>query len=167
MRGITLAFAVFAGSLLFGLPAAGACGDKVLRVGRGVRFQHSTHPASILIYVPPGAAADVAPRLQAFLKKAGHKPRVVQGADGLGEALGSGQYDLVLTPLAEAAGLQNQIEASPSKPLIVPVAAKATRAEVAAAKRLYGWLVRNPDDGDEYLEAIEVAMRSRARTPQG
>ena len=165
MRRITLTLAVLSGSLLFSLPLTNACGDKALRIGRGARFQRSTHPASILIYVPSGTpetAATQAPRLQTFLKKAGHKPRIVQGTDGLSEALGSGQYDLVLTPLAEVASLQNQIDASPSKPLVVPIAMKATRAEVAAARRQYRWLVRNPNDGDEYLEAIEVAMRSRA-----
>jgi DNA-binding NtrC family response regulator len=122
------------------------------------------HAASILIYIPSGnsiAAATYAPKLQSFLKKAGHKPRVVQGTDGLGGALSSGQYDLVLTDLADVASLQKQIENSSSKPSVVPIAIKATKAEQAAAKKQYKCLVKNSNDGDDFLDAIEEAMRNR------
>jgi hypothetical protein len=68
-----------------------------------------------------------------------------------------------LSNLAEVAGLQKQIEASASKPVLVPVVSKGTKAEVAMAQKQYKFLVKNPNSGDEYLDAIEEAMRSRLR----
>lgn len=152
--------------LTCGAPASEACGDKALRVGRGARFKRTAHPASILIYVSPNASPDAlskAPRLQSFLKKVGHKSRVVQGEERLGEALGSGQYDLVLSSLGEAAGLQRRLADAPSRPALVPLVFKATKEEVAAAQKAYRHVVRDANSGDDYVEAIEAAMKARSR----
>src|SRR6266540_137323 len=164
MRRITIALALAVGTLLMSIAVVDACGDKLLRIGRGARFQRSVHPASILIYVSANTPM-AATKVQSFLKRSGHKPRVVQGMDGFGGALSSGQYDLVLTDLSDVPGLQKQIDISSSKPSIVPIAIKATKAELTAAKRQYRCLVKNPDDGEEYLDAIEAAMRLRGRMP--
>ena len=166
MRKFILALAVLTAGLSFSLPAARACGDKSLRVGRGVRFRRTTSPASILIYLPsnaPPEAASKAPRLQSFLKKAGHRSRVVQGEGQLSEALGSGQYDLVLSSLSALAGLQRRLADSSSHPALVPLIFKATREEVAAAQRQYRFVVKDAGSGDDYLEAIEGVMKARAQ----
>jgi hypothetical protein len=165
MQRIVLALGIIAG-LLVNLTAADACGDKTLRIGRGARFQRTAHAAAVLIYVPsdaPATAVERAPRLQSFLKRVGHKAQVVRGTDKLSEVLNSGQYDLVLGNLADFAGLQKQIEASASKPVLVPVISRGTKAEVATAQKQYKYIVKNPNSGDEYLDAIEEAMRSRLR----
>ncbi len=151
MRRITIALALAVGTLLMSIAGVDACGDKLLRIGRGARFQRSVHPASILIYVSASTPMAATSKVQSFLKRSGHKPRVVQGIDGFGGALDSGQ--------------QKQIDISSSKPLIVPIAIKATKAAVTAAKKQYRCLVKNPDDGEEYLDAIEAAMRLRGRMP--
>jgi len=169
MRKTITTLTVVAGVLLLSIAVADACGDKLLRMGRGARFQRSMHPATILIYLPSTASATAstrAPQLQSFLKKAGHKARVVQGMDRLGEVLLSGQYDVVLTDLAEVAGVQKQIESLSSQPSIVPVVLKSTKAELTAAKKRYRCVVRNANNGDEYLDAIDEAMRSRVRVVQ-
>jgi DNA-binding NtrC family response regulator len=163
MRRITIALVITLGILTVSTAIVDACGDKLLRIGRGARFQHSIHTASILIYIHDGTATTV-PRLQSFLKRAGHKPRVVQGMDNFSGALNSGQYDVVLSDLSDVPGLQKQIETSSSKPSIVPIAIKATKAEQAAAKKQYKCLVKDSDDGEQYLDAIEAAMKSRAGT---
>ena len=163
MRKIILALALLAAGLPLDLPVARACGDKSLRLGRGVRFRRTTNPASIIIYVSPNAAPDAlskAPRLQSFLKKAGHKSRVVQGEGQLSEALGSARYDIVLSSLDEAAGLQRRLESSATRPALVPVVFKGERAEAA---RQYRFVVKNASSGEDYLEAIEGAMKTRAR----
>src|SRR2546430_12897474 len=129
MRKAITTLTLVAGISLLSIAVADACGDKLLRMGRGARFQRSMHPATILINLPSIASATAstrAPQLQSFLKKAGHKSRVVQGADRLSEVLLSGQYDVVLTDLAEVAGVQKQIESMSSKPSIVPVIFKST-----------------------------------------
>lgn len=169
MRRITIAFVIVLGVSLLSIAVADACGDKLLRVGRGARFQRSMHPAMVLIYVPstaPDGAATKAPQLQAFLKRAGHKSSIVQEADRLGQVLSSGQYDVVLAGLAEVPGVQKQIEASASKPVVVPMIFNATKAEVATAKKHYHCVVKNPNNGDDYLDAIEEVMRLKIRVVQ-
>jgi hypothetical protein len=165
MRKLILVSAVTAAVLSSGLPAARACGDKSLRIGRGVRFRRTTTPASIIIYVSPTASAEAfskAPRLQSFLKKAGHKSRVVQGEGPLAEALSAGHYDLVLSSLGEAAHLQSRLDATPSRPALVPIVFNGTQSDVASAERHYGHVVKDASSGEDYLEAIEAAMKARA-----
>jgi DNA-binding NtrC family response regulator len=161
MRRLVPAIVTIAGIVLFGIGVADACGDKALRIGRGIRFQRTSHPASVLIYIPSNYPRST--QLQSMLKKVGHKSAAVQGADRLSEALRSGQYDLVFADLAEAASLEKQIESSPSKPVLVPVVSKGTKAEVTAAQKQYKYFVKDPHNADRYLDAIEQAMRSRVR----
>src|SRR6266404_1841470 len=166
MRRITLSLGLVAGVLLLSISTADACGDKLLRIGRGARFQRSMHPATVLIYLPSSASAEAsttAHKLQTFLRKAGHKSNTVHGADRFSEVLGSGQYDVVLAGLADAPSVQKRIEASAAAPVVVPMIFNGTKPEVAAAKKHYRYVVKNPNDGDEYLDAIEEAMRSRMR----
>jgi DNA-binding NtrC family response regulator len=159
MRRIVFAIVIVAAIFLLGIALANACGDKALRIGRGIRFQRSSHPAAILIYLPSNATR--AAQLQSMLKKVGHKSYAVQGVDSLGEALKSGQYDLVFTDLAAAASLETNIKTSPSKPVLVAVVSEGRKAEVTAAQKQYRYVVTNPHSADQYLDAIEDAMRSR------
>jgi hypothetical protein len=156
---------MIAAMLLLNLTAAFACGDKSLRIGRGVRFQRTQHPASILIYIPstaPGNVARVEP-LRTLLKKVGHKSaRTVIGVDQLDAALQSGNYDLVLSSLTEAGGLQSHIASSQSRPVLVPVApSKAPKTEVRAAERQYKYIVKDSGNPEQYITAIEQAMKVR------
>lgn len=169
MRRIILALGVVAVTVLLSIPAANACGDKSLRIGGGARYKRTTRPATILIYIPSNASATAVsnvPKIRDFLNKYSHKARTVQGLDSLNEALRSGRYDLVLSNLTQAGSLQKEIESSPSKPVVIPLVFKVTKAEMAAARKQYRYMVKNPNDGLDYLEAIEEAMKSRARTLQ-
>lgn len=142
-----------------------ACGDKLLVLGRGVRFQRAyaaVHPASILIY-RPGASA-VAKDVKEFdstLKDAGHKLQTVGDPASLADALAKGRFDLVLVDLAQAGAVASQVEASASKPRLVPLSFKATKADVAAAKQRFGSLLNIPSRSGEYLATIDRAMDSR------
>ena len=162
MRKMILALALLAAALPLDLPTARACGDKSLRLGRGVRFRRTANPASIIIYVSPNAAPDAlskTPRLQSFLKKAGHKASVVQGEGQLSEALGSARYDIVLSSLDEAPGLQRRLADSASRPALVPIIFRGASAGAGQ----YPFVVKNASSGEDYLAAIEGAMKTRAR----
>ena len=161
MRRLVTAFVIIAGFALFSTGVADACGDKALRIGRGIRFQRTSRPASVLIYIPSNFLR--ATQLQSMLRKVGHKSATAQGADKLSEALKSGQYDLVFADLAEAASLEKQIAYTSTKPVLVPVVSKGTKAEVSAAQKQYRYFVKDPHSADRYLDAIEQAMRSRVR----
>jgi hypothetical protein len=166
MRKILLALGIVAGIWLLSMTTADACGDKSLRIGHGVRFQHpAAHPAKVLIYLPSNAPADTtarAPQLQRIFKQVSHKAHIIRGADMLSEALHSGQYDILLLDLAETASLQ-QFDDLTTKPIVVPVASKGTKAEIATVQKQYRYIVKHPRDAEEYLDTIDDAMRSKVR----
>ena len=150
---------IIAGTVLVSIAVADACGDKALRIGRGIRFQRTSRPAAVLIYIPSNTAR--ATQVQSMLKKVGHKSYAVQSVDSLSQALKSGQYDLVMAGVADAASLENQVGAYPSKPVLVAVVSEGTKTEVAAAKKQFRYVVKNPHSAEQYLDAIDDAMRSR------
>jgi DNA-binding NtrC family response regulator len=159
MRRLICALVIIPVILLGSVAVADACGDKALRIGRGIRFQRTSRPAAVLIYIPSNTAR--ANQVQSMLKKVGHKSYAVQSVDGLSQALKSGQYDLVMTGVSEAASLGNQIESSPSRPVLVAVVSEGTKAQVMAAKKQYRYVVKNPHSAEQYLDAIDDAVRSR------
>lgn len=161
MRRMVLAGVILTGIVLLNIAVADACGDKALRIGRGIRFQRTSHPAAVLIYIPSNTLR--ATQLQSMLKRVGHKSAAVQSGDRLNDALKSGQYDLVFTDLAEAASLEKQIVTLTAKPVLIPVVSTGTKAEVSAAQKQYRYVVKDPHSADRYLDAIEYAMRSRVR----
>lgn len=161
MRRMAAAIVIIAGIFLLNIAVGDACGDKSLRIGRGIRFRRTSHPAAVLIYIPSNEKR--ATQLHSMLKRVGHKSFAVQGADGVSEALKSGKYDLVFADVSEAPSLEKQIQASASRPGLIPVVSNGTKAEVAAAKVHYRYLVKNPHSADDYLEAIDQALRSRVR----
>ena len=177
MRRAMLAFWIVATICFLGIPPADACGDKSLKIGAGIRYRRPIHPAIVLIYSPASARDNattrtlcfqpLAAKLQGLLTEQHHKPRTVRSAAELGEALSSGRYDVVLTDLSEVGAVQNQIDNSPSKPLLVPVAStdtsKEAKARVHEAQQHYKYIVKNPTSGGEYLDAIEDAMKSRMK----
>lgn len=142
-----------------------ACGDKLLVLGRGVRFQRAfaaVHPASILIYRPRTAAApDAFKEFDATLKDAGHKLQAVDNATALADALKTGSFDLVLVDLASAQALEQQVRSSASKPTLLPLSYKASKADAATAKQRFGSLLSIPSKSGQYLATIDRAMESR------
>lgn len=149
-------------------PVARACGDKLLVLGRGVRFQAYTavHPASILMFVrmPAKVGSPIAdPQLQPALIKAGHKLRVAEDRERLEQELRSGVFDLVLSELEDAAAVEGQVQAAHSGALVVPVVYSGTKAEVEAAKKQYRCALKSPSGSSHYLAAIDAAMEVKAK----
>jgi len=159
MRRTLITLVMLSGMSLLSIAGVNACGDKALRIGRGIRFQRAVNPKSILIYIPSNVTR--ASQVQSLLKKVGHKPYSVQNENNLGEALKSGKYDLVFTDLGVAQSLARQIGNSSSKAVLVAVVSEGTKAEVKAAQKQYNHIVKDPHNATSYLEAIEEAMRSK------
>src|SRR5262245_65815843 len=80
-----------------------ACGEKLLALGRMIRFEsrHTPRAASVLLYAPQSATgrpiAD--PNLESALKEAGHAVRAATTVVELESALGSGSDALGLAKL--------------------------------------------------------------------
>jgi hypothetical protein len=144
-----------------------ACGDKLVLLGRGIRFQRmlaTKHPASILVYLRPESGISAADReyhFDSLLKLAGHKPHAVTNAAEFTKELGSNSYDLVLADYSDAAGLEKEVRGSKAKPTLVPVVYNPTEAERAAAEKQYSCLVAPAKKNYEMLTVIDDAMASR------
>jgi ABC-type amino acid transport substrate-binding protein len=148
--------------------AAQACGDKFLLVGRGVEFHRAyaaVYPASIVIYAQPQGPAAKAirdPRLQADLKRSGHRVVLVENDAALARALESDRVDLLLTDVADAERMSRRAAGAPSKPTVLPVMYQPTTEEAKAIETRYQCRLMSADRADRYLSAIDNAMKARA-----
>jgi ABC-type amino acid transport substrate-binding protein len=159
--------AVLGSAALLSGTVALACGDKLLLISRGVRFQraYAPHQANLVIYsngTQSGATLRSA-KLQTTLKQAGHKLQRAEGPSQLDEALKSGNVDVVLADFAELAGITRQLQSAPSKPIILAVLFKPSKVELTAAQREYKFALKAPGDEVQYLAVIDDAMKSRLR----
>jgi ABC-type amino acid transport substrate-binding protein len=148
--------------------AALACGDKLLAVGRGVRFQraNAAREANLVIYSPTARSGAPLgnPKLQIALKSVVHKLQVVQGGSQLDEALKSGRVDVVLVELGDLTGIARELQSAPSKPAILPILVKPSKAELTAVQKEYRFALKASADDFEYLTAIDEAMKVKLRS---
>jgi hypothetical protein len=162
VAGVLLgAAALFSGNSGF------ACGDKLLSIRRGIRFQHAygARPANIVIYSSgnPSRANITGAKLQTTLRQAGHKLQTADALPQLDRALKSGKVDVVLVDFADVAGISRQLQSAPSRPAVLAVLFKPSKAELAAAQKDYRYALKAPGDDVEYLGAIAEAMKSRLK----
>jgi hypothetical protein len=147
-----------------GLSYADACGDKTMRAKTGLRYseQAKRHPSKILIYsasLPRGKAVE----LRDFLNQAGHKATALDDVGSVKDGIRNSHYDLVLTNLAEAPALRSQVESSSLKTVVVPVLLKQPKSEEQAAAKQYKFIVKNPEDGIDFLIAVSRVMNSQSK----
>jgi len=151
---------ILLGFLLVGA-VAWACGDKLMLI-MGVKSSliRPGHAALILAYPGQSASAGVIRnlQLQPAMKKAGHKFQVVEDPSGLDTALKAGKYDVVMADVASAGEISQHLSSAPSKPVLLPVAFKASKEEQSAAQKKYHCLLKAPSDTENYLAAIDQAM---------
>jgi ABC-type amino acid transport substrate-binding protein len=165
----TLRFAgvVLTAAALFNGDLGFACGDKLLSIGRGIRFQHAygARQANIVIYSQgnQSGANFTSAKLQNTLRQAGHKLQTAEGLPQLDNALKSGKVDVVLAEFADLAGITFQLQAAPSKPVILPVLSNPSKAELDAAQKDYKYALKASGDAVQYLAAINEAMKSRLK----
>ncbi|MBI4471205.1 MAG: hypothetical protein HY646_00960 [Acidobacteria bacterium] len=157
-----------------------ACGDKLMMLGRGIRFQsrHTPRAASVLLYLSTTTHALNDPKIESALTEAGHKLRSVTTREELTAALSTGQYDVVLTDLAEASELQrslttdqaNMIVVLPAVYLLAPGNPQAKKTDTKKAAQEFGVVLPVPARPGHYCAMVDKAMelklkrdRSRAR----
>ena len=140
-----------------------ACGDKFLRVGRSARFRAyaSVHPSSILVYAPRWTRHGIV-EFEQMLKRAGHKPVTVTTADAMSQAFAGIKYDVVIASYADTGSVRKELDALPSRPALLPLVYKATKAEAAEAGATYRCLL-NPDKMTPFqaLEEIDRLIELR------
>jgi len=162
VRKLLLVFAFFVTTV-----GVWACGDKLMLV-MGVRPSQVRpgRAASILLY-PQGNSASSAlirqVQTRPALKKAGHKFQMVEDPAGLDTALRSGKYDVVLADVAVADELSKQLQAAPSRPVVLPDAYNVSKAEQSAVQKKFHCILNGPGDTEQYLSAIDQAMDWKAK----
>ena len=142
---------------------ARACGDKLIVLGHGVRFERiaeSRHPSTIVLYLNPQSRlpqADEQFHLAAVLELAGHTVAAVESQAELERSLRDEHPDMVIADLADARALREQLAESSAGPILMPVLYQPTKAELTeaeaqsscvgqAAKRTRRQLMRTVED---------------------
>jgi hypothetical protein len=147
-------------------PVVQACGDKILMVGRGARFQRayaSIYPGNVYIYARPSSDAKAAIRdqqLHKALRQAGHTVSVIEDWALLQQALKTVRVDIVLVDVAEAQKLQPLVVESPSHPEALYVASPSTALQAPPAQVCK---LKSSDRPLRYLEVVESAMKTRSQ----
>ncbi len=168
MRKILLGL-VLAGGALIAAREAGACGDKFLVIGRGVRQQRAhgaVQRASILLYMDAKGQLEAAlgeQKVQTHLKLAGHTLGSAAGRSELSERLASGKYDIVLASLSEMTTLEPAVGSGPTRPFLLPVIHNPTGEELAEAEAEFSCVMRSPSTKKHYLAVIDEAMVLRKK----
>lgn len=156
---------ILPGFLLAGA-IAWACGDKLMLVmGSRISQINPQHPAAILAYPGKAASAALIRNLQAqpAFRKAGYHFQLVEDSAGLDSALKAGKFDVVMADLADVRALSEQVSSAASKPILLPVAFKASKEEQSAAQKKYHCLLKAPDNASNYLDAIDRAMELKLK----
>jgi hypothetical protein len=122
--------------------AALACGDKLVVLGRGVRFERihrAKNPGQVVLYLNPDSKMPLAEadfHLSASLELAGHTVVTAASRDELERILAGGEADVVLADLADLRALAKRGSGEADEPLFVPVLYKPTDEELAEAAKL-------------------------------
>ena len=147
----------------------GACGDKFLRVGRSARFRRyaAAYPATILIYKPAHATPSGMKEFEALLKRAGHTPIAVESGTNISNVLATGHFDLVIADYADASRLKADLQSVSSKPAILPILYKPSKAVESEAETQYAFLIK-PHLMTKYDALAEIDRVMQVKTgPRG
>jgi hypothetical protein len=167
-RATVLFAAVF---MAQGGPGAEACGDKFLRVGRGARYQRAyvaVHPATILLLARPGSSVAASVReLEPALKRAGHKPVLVEDRSAVAPALSRERVHIVLADLEDASSVEGATQAN-GRVDFLPLLNQPTPAVRAAAEQDYRCVAETPGKKAQVLaeidELMEIALKGTGET---
>jgi hypothetical protein len=137
-----------------------ACGDKLLVLGRPLRFG-SSRPAAILAYAPSGSFLESVmkePLWTAAITKGKHRLRVVQTPEQLMQSLKAEQFDLVLAGPQDALAVRSQVAAASPVTVLVPVVDGGSHDVVRTAEKEYGMVIKGDAKTGDYLSTIGRAV---------
>ena len=153
-----------------------ACGEKLLVLGRGIRFQsrHTPRAASVLLYLPQtGSGQSLSdPHLESALREAGHAVHAVTTNADLESALRSGTYDVVLANVTDATDLERAQAVTERNAVVLPAvylvapapqAKQQTKADRENASKAFGVMVEVPGRPGHYCAAVDKAMELKLK----
>lgn len=148
---------------------AGACGDKYVVFGQGVRFQRAyaaTHPASILVYLKAGtraATAENRDRLLGVLRMVGHRPQAVSTMSEAQTAIATGQFDILMAEPDDATSLADSVVKSTAHPTVVPLLFDPTKEQIVAIEKQNTCAVQVSKRNHELLTVLNDIMGQRTK----
>jgi len=177
-RNYVVVIALVAIAVCQGVVPLNACGDKLMMLGRGIRFQskHTPRAAAVLLYLPESATGSplTDPKLESALREAGHAVRAVTSAADLETALGTGTFDVVLANVTQAPELERAKTVAERKAVILPAiylvapgsgdpAKQQKRADREKASKDFAVIVEVPGRPGHYCHAVDQAMELKAK----
>ena len=157
----------FAGTALALAADALPCGDKLVVVGRGrPKRVRGGQSAAILVFADPSGALPAAldqGHLRKDLERAGHRIRTVSTRQELGDALGTGTYDLLLTDYSSAPTVEAEAKAAPSHPTVLPTLYQPSPTDLTAAEQRYRCVLKAPRQQEDYIAVVKEALAERAK----
>ena len=145
----------------------GACGDKYLKVGQSTRLggYAALYRSSILVYSPANATAKGIKDFEGLLKRAGHKAVFVRHGTALAPVAAGGRYDLVIANYVDAAAIQEQLQAIPSKPDVLPILNNPSKGLAAQVAREYPHLITPHSMSKiDVIDQIDHVMERRLKS---
>jgi hypothetical protein len=154
-----------------------ACGEKLLVLGRGIRFQsrHTPRAGSVLLYLPQTASGQPLsdPHLEAALREAGHAVHAVTTIADLESGLRSGIYDVVLADVTTAPDLERAQAVTERNAVVVPAVylvaplgsqtKQRAKADRAKASKEFSVIVEVPGRPGHYCAAVDKAMELKLK----
>lgn len=143
---------------------AWGCGDKLMLI-MGSSQVRSRHPGAILVFPGQYASAPLIRGLrdQPAFRAGKLRFQLVEDSAALDNALKSGKYDVLVADVAEASELSQQLSSAPSRPVLLPVAFKASKEEQSAAQKKYHCLLKAPSNPENYVDAIDRAVELKLK----
>jgi hypothetical protein len=178
MRHLLVLVAVAATALSEGSVPLHACGDKLMMLGRGIRFQskHTPRAASVLLYLPQSASGRplTDPNLESALREAGHAVRAVTTNADLENALRSGTFDVVLANVTDAPDLERAQAVTagnavvlPAIYLVAPAGQQPPKLQAKTdrdrASKDFTVVVEVPGRPGQYCYAVDKAMEVKLK----
>ena len=144
-----------------------ACGDKLVVLGGGVRFDQidqTRHLATIILFTTPNSqlrTANEELKLAAALKRAGYAVQLISNRVDLDRMMTNAVgTDIVLVDWTDAAELGRHGAAL----LVLPVIFRPTPAELAVARQQSPCVAAASKRGDrDLLQTVDQLVRSRAK----
>lgn len=140
-------------------PIAQACGDKLLILGRSLRFK--SRPASILAYAPPGSALEAMlsnPQWITAVRKGKHRVVVILTPERLSQVLKGERFDIILVAQTESTMSTAQLADSAYPAVVLPVIENVSRQALRDAEKEYGVAIKSTAKSGDYLSEIDRAV---------
>jgi hypothetical protein len=178
MRYLVVAIAVLSTALSQGTISLHACGDKLLMLGRGIKFQskHTPRAASVLLYLPESVTGQALtdPKIETSLREAGHAVRAVTSLADLETALRSGTFDVILANVTHASELEKARGAAEPSAVVLPAiyliaptsqanAKQQSRTDRDRASKDFSVVVEVPGRPGHYCHAVDQAMELKLK----